>query len=93
MIWLCLPLRIGLTSYEVRWMKKNVYQRSYELDRLKEKPKSDYSAEELVAFLTTAYPGDPIGALKIYMDNFEIGFVLYKKTKVLLEGLQGVKRD
>ena len=72
---------------------KNVYQRSYNLEDLKSKPISDYSAEELVALLTTAYPGDPIGALKIHLDNLEIGYVLYNKTKVLLEGLQGVKRN
>lgn len=72
---------------------KNVYQRSYNMECLKDKPVSDYSPEELVAFVTTAYPGDPLGALKIYIDNLEIGYVLYAKTKVLLEGLQGVKRN
>lgn len=72
---------------------KNVYQRSIPMEGLKDKPVSDYSPEELVAFITTAYPGDPKGALKVYMDNLEIGYVLYEKTKVLLEGLQGVKRN
>ena len=72
---------------------KNVFQRAIDLEALKDKPKSDYEPGELVAYLTTAFVGDPKGALRIMKDNYEIGFVLFERTKILLEGLWDDKRN
>lgn len=72
---------------------KNVFQRHYDMSKLESVPLADYEPGELVAYLTNAYPGDPIGALNLLKDNNEIGSVLYNTTKLLVEGLQGVKRE
>lgn len=72
---------------------KNIFQRCFDSDKLKDIPLSDYEPGELAAYVTKAYPGDSLGALKLLLDNHEIGSVLYNTTKVLVEGLQGVKRD
>lgn len=71
----------------------NVYQRRYKLTDLKDKPYADYTPEEMVSYCTTAFPGDPIGALNSMRDNLEIGNVLYSHTRTLLEVIQNVKRD
>jgi len=67
---------------------KNVFQRTVNLDELKDKPLSDYTPEQLVAYLTTYYKGDPKGALSNYERNHEIGFVLADQTRLLLKGLK-----
>lgn len=67
---------------------KNIYQRNVDLSSLKGKPYGDYKPEELVAYLTTAYPGDPVGMLLQMQKNYEIGLVLAGQTKTLLEGLK-----
>ena len=72
---------------------KNVFQRVIDPETLKDVPKSDYEPGELVSYLTTAFPGDPKGALRIMKDNYEIGLILFERTKILLEGLQDAKRD
>ena len=72
---------------------RNIFQRSTNLSKLENVPLSDYKPYELAAYVTKAYPGDPIGALNMLSDNHEIGTVLYTTTKILVEGLQGVKRD
>ena len=66
---------------------KNVFERSIDLDSLKDKPLSDYNPSELVAYLLKAYPGDPKGALKMLIENNEVGYVLGSRTEILLEGL------
>lgn len=71
----------------------NVYQRQYKLNQLKGKQIADYTSGELVSYCTTAFPGDPLGALESMRDNLEIGSILYGETKTLLEVLQDVKRD
>lgn len=71
----------------------NVFQRACEGRDLDSKPVADYEPFEMAAYVTKLYPGDPIGALKIYRDNCEIGNVLYCVTKTLLEGLKVDKRD
>lgn len=72
---------------------KNVYERVYNVEDLKDKPLSDYEPGELVAYLLKAYPGDPIGALKMLRDNYDVGFVLGESTLILLEGLQSAKSN
>ena len=72
---------------------KNIFQRRVDQESLVGVPLSDYTSAELVAYVTTAYPGDPIGALNMLANNYEIGSVLYNETKILVEGLRGVKRD
>lgn len=72
---------------------KNVFQRAINLEELIDKPKSDYEPGELVAYVTTAFSGDPKGALRIMRDNYEIGSILFERTKILLEGLQDAKRN
>jgi len=63
----------------------NVFQRRYKLDDLKAKSFSDYTPGELVSYVTTVFPGDPIGALKSMRDTYEIGSILYGKTLTMLE--------
>ena len=72
---------------------KNVFQRAIDPETLKDVPKSDYEPGELVSYLTTAFPGDPKGALRIMKDNYEIGLILFERTRILLEGLRYAKRD
>lgn len=72
---------------------KNLFQRVTNLEALRDVPKSDYEPGELVAYLTTAFPGDPKGALRVMKDNYEIGLILFERTRILLEGLLNAKRD
>lgn len=72
---------------------QNVFQRNVSMDSLKDRELSDYSPSELVAFLTTAYPNDPIGALKYMRETYTVGTVLGSQTALLLEGMKGVKTN
>lgn len=71
----------------------NIFQRQHKLSTLKEKPFASYTPGELVSYCTTAFPGDPIGALRVMRDNYEIGMILYEETNTLLEVMQNVKRN
>ena len=71
----------------------NVFQRQCKIDSLKGKALASYTPGELVSYCTTAFPGDPRGALKSMRDNYEIGSILYEETDTLLEVLQNVKRN
>lgn len=72
---------------------RNIYERTYNVEDLKDKPLSDYEPGELVAYLLKAYPGDPRGALKMLRENYDVGFVLGESTLILLEGLQSAKSN
>lgn len=72
---------------------KNIFQRNISMDSLKGKELSDYTPSELVAFLTNAYPNDPIGALRYMRENYKVGEVLGQQTELLLEGVKGVKTN
>ncbi len=66
----------------------NVFTRNYNIQDLKDVPLADYTPQELVAFVTTKYPGDARGAIKAMRDNYEIGFILWSQTNTLLGGLE-----
>lgn len=72
---------------------KNIFQRNISMDSLKGKELSDYTPSELVAFLTNAYPNDPMGALRYMRENYKVGEVLGQQTELLLEGVKGVKTN
>lgn len=72
---------------------KNVFQRSVNIDELKGQDISDYNPSELVAFLTTAYPNDPMGALRYLRETYTVGTRLGSQTELLLEGMKGVKTN
>jgi hypothetical protein len=72
---------------------KNVFQRVYNMESLKEVEVSDYSPGELVSFLTTTYPNDPKGALQYMRENYLVGMRLGEQTALLLEGLNSVKTN
>ena len=69
---------------------KNIFQRNISMDSLKDKELSDYTPSELVAFLTNAYPDDPIRYMR---ETYKVGQVLGKQTELLLEGVKGVKTN
>lgn len=72
---------------------KNIFQRNISMDSLKGKELSDYTPSELVAFLTNAYPNDPMGALMYMRETYKVGEVLGQQTELLLEGVKGVKTN
>ena len=72
---------------------KNIFQRNISMDSLKDKELSDYIPSELVAFLTNAYPDDPMGALRYMRETYKVGQVLGQQTELLLEGVKGVKTN
>lgn len=72
---------------------RSVFERVASDDDLKDVQISDYEPYQLAAYMLEYYPGDPTGALKIYHDNHEIGFILYRTTLSLLEGFESVKRN
>lgn len=72
---------------------KNIFQRVIDVNSLKGKEKSDYSPEELVAYLTTVYPDDPMGALRYMRENYTVGVMLGEQTALLLEGIRSVKTN
>ena len=74
-------------------MSKNIFQRVVNLDSIKDRDIAGYTPSELVAFLTTAYPNDPIGALRYMTESYKIGSVLSSQALLLLEGLESVKTD
>lgn len=51
---------------------------------------SSYEPKELVSYLLNKYPGDPLGALKLLMNNHEVGFVLGSQTQCILEAILDV---
>ncbi len=65
----------------------NIFQRNINVESLKDVDVSDYSPKELVAFLTTAYPNDPRGALQFMRENYRVGIRLGEQTELILEGL------
>lgn len=71
----------------------NVFQRRVDINSLKDKELSDYTPSELVAFLTTAYPHDPIGALQYMRENYVVGIRLGEQAALILEGMRNVKTD
>lgn len=71
----------------------NVFQRQVDIQTLKDVPVADYSPQELVAFLTTAYPYDPLGALDALREKYMIGTILADRTRLLLEGLVDVTNE
>lgn len=71
----------------------NVFQRRVDVSSLKDVEVSDYTPKELVAFLTTAYPSDPIGALQYMRENYIVGIRLGEQTALILEGMRNVKTD
>ncbi len=72
---------------------RSVFERVASDDALDGIQLSDYEPYQLAAYMLERYPGDPTGALKIYKDNHEIGFILYSTTLSLLEGFKSVKRN
>lgn len=73
-------------------MAKNMFVRAVDLDAIKSVQLCDYSEEQLVAFLITNYPNDPIGALNTMITNLEVGSVLSGRVRVMLEAMRNVKR-
>ncbi|MBR3599469.1 MAG: hypothetical protein IKL53_06260 [Lachnospiraceae bacterium] len=71
----------------------NVFTRRVDVSRLKDVPLSDYTAGELVVYISKNFPNDQFGALNNLIENQEIGLILGRQTKLLLEGLTNVKRD
>ena len=65
----------------------NVFQRTVDIQSLKRKLLSDYTPQELAAYLTTRFKGDPKGALTNFERNHEVGSVLARQTMLLLKGL------
>lgn len=72
---------------------QNVFERICAEEQTEGKALSDYEPYQLAAYMLRNYPGDPIGALKLYKDNLDVGVVLYSITRTLLEGSRRVKRD
>lgn len=71
----------------------NAFQRTVDIDSLRDKEVAAFTPEELVAYLTIAYPYDPLGALQWMRDSYVVGTVLGEQTRLLLEGLRGVKTN
>ena len=69
----------------------NIFQRVIDVQSLHNKSLSDYKPDELVAFITTAYPYDPKGALKLMREKYMVGELLGREAELLLEGLLNVK--
>lgn len=74
-------------------MGKDIFRRMTENEDLSGVDLSDYKPYQLAAHVLKAYPGDPLGALKLLRDSYEIGFILYESTVALLEGSNYAKRD
>lgn len=72
---------------------ENVFTRRINLDELDGVPLSEYTPQQLVAYLCKNYPANPIGALNSMRDNFEVGFVLASQTKPILEVLSSAERN
>lgn len=72
---------------------RSVFERVAAEDVVEGIPVADYKPYQLAAYMLQHYAGDPVGALKIYYDDHDIGFVLYSTTKSLLEGFQSVERN
>lgn len=72
---------------------QNIFQRNISMDSLKGKELSDYTPSELVAFLTNAYPNDPMGALRYMRETYKVGQVSGQQTELLLEGVKCVKTN
>ena len=70
---------------------KNVFINNVQLPE-ESVPLSDYTTEQLVAYLTSNYSGDPIGVLTNIYNNGEIGSILYQKTNLILEAMGYVKK-
>lgn len=85
-------LPTGSTSCEVYAMP-NVFERLASYDDLEGVPLADYEPYQLASHMLKNYPGDPGGALRVYYDNHEVGFILYNTTLTLLEGMDSVKRN
>lgn len=69
---------------------KNIFQRITNVEELKDKQLCDCTPSELVAFLTTTYPNDPMGALHYMRETYAVGSVLGSQAELLLEGMKGV---
>lgn len=76
---------IGLVRLEK--VMENIFQRNIDVSKLEGVDLSDYKPKELVAFLTTAYPYDPRGALQFLRENYMVGIRLGEQTELILEGL------
>ena len=66
--------------------KENIFSIVAPIAEIKDKEFSDYTVNELCSYIVTLYPEDPLGALKIMMDNLQVGYVLGNKAKFILEG-------
>lgn len=71
---------------------QNIFERVNPLDNIKRKEFSDYTASELCSYILHTYPTDPLGALQVMIDNVEVGLVLGRTAKLLLEGYLDAER-
>lgn len=71
----------------------DVFIRTVDLKSLENKQTSDFTIEELVAYLLSKYPNDPLGALSIMSNNLEVGSVLSSRAKIILERIGYDKRS
>lgn len=71
----------------------DIFIRTVDLKSLENKQTSDFTIEELVAYLLNKYPNDPLGALSIMSNNLEVGSVLSSRAKIILERIGYDKRS